>query len=94
MRLIKNLRAYYTGMIKCNNLDRMTLPPYIYDYSKNEMSWFIKGLLTSADKANGKLYYKHPSVVYLVNVEKILKDNGIKTNLICNDTTRCIEITK
>lgn len=94
MKLFKNLRAYYTGMFKCNDLDRKVLPPKVYNYSRSEMEWFIKGLLTGSDKVGNKVLYKHPSVIYLTNVEKILKDNGIKTKLVCNNVARYIEITK
>lgn len=95
MKLFKNLRAYYTGMFKCNSLDMKLLPPYVYSYSKDEVKWFIKGLLKSADVVDGKLLYKHPSMVYIVNVEKLLKDNGYKTTIISNDDSiHYIEIIK
>lgn len=94
MRVFKHLRAYYTGMLKCNNLDRKVLPPHVYDYSETEMKWFIKGLLTRTDKKGNVIYYRHPSVVYLVNIDKLLKDNGINTKLVCDNVARHIEITK
>lgn len=92
MKLFKCLRAYYTGMVTCSCTDRKVLPSHIYNYNKSEMKWFIKGLLKNTKQVNKVKYYIHPSMIYLVNIEKILKDNGIKTKIICNDYIKCVEI--
>lgn len=92
MKLFKCLRAYHTGMVTSNYTDRKVLPSYIYNYNKSEMKWFIKGLLSNTRKIGKLKYYIHPSMIYLVNIEKVLKDNGVKTKIICNNDMKCIEI--
>lgn len=94
MNFLKNLDAYYTGRDTCENIDDLLMTPRIYAFDKEQMDWFISGILNSDYCILLQSFIMIPSMYYcrLIMLNKIFKDAGIKSKISYSEDFKCLII--
>ena len=89
--MVKNLQAYWMGKFGCNDLDSKILSTKIFNYDKDQLKYFVRGILRSRrciQLSNDCIVYISNSIIQLTLLQSIFKQLDITTSIITTSTIK------